>query len=132
VELFAARITKALGKISKNVDIKHVDNVDDFLLCDCFFDIYLIDNKINGIYQATDIFSKIIKCNKNNPRAYIISKYGDFELLKKIWKEGASGFIDKDEIDYEAFANMIKSIYELKNKTEEISKKMEKTFQKTS
>ena len=125
-KLFCEKLSRAMGEDFKYIKVSVIDSVNSDELCNPKFDIYFVDNRINGTSCAVDLLKKIDSCNKKRSKIFVMSKFGDFELVKTAWKSGADGFIDKDEINYKEIAGIIRAFYETKKMTAKLESKLRK------
>ena len=119
-ELFKANLSQFDSGVELELSV--ASTADDPLVDANNQDIYLVDHRFHGRPMAPEIVKRIKKNGEG--RIFVISKFGDFDLLKELLNLGISGFIDKDEIDYAEFLKFCESISQTKTSLEAITMKL--------
>jgi len=89
-----------------------------------YFDICIIDNFINGKPVAKEILDSL-KSNTVSTNIYIATGYSSYDVLKSFINAGISGFIEKNELNFNIIFSKIEEIIAAESHIEKIKRKIE-------
>lgn len=115
-EAFCELVKEKISEMDSKINLDYI--LDPIKLNDITFDfdMYLIDNNFNGKLMGTEIVEQI---KNKHPDAYIyaLTGHGNYEFVKKLWKESVKGFIDKgDNGSMNELINKIEHLYNDRSK----------------
>lgn len=105
-----------------NILFKQVLDYNDPLIDQNNQDVYLVDHRFSSRELAPQLVERIKRAGGNH--IFVVSKFGNFKLLKELMNLGIEGFIDKDEIDYREFLNFCEQISATKDSIIKINQKL--------
>lgn len=119
--------------VSEIFDMKFKDTIEIYCAKDkeeyetyqnSYFDICIIDNFINGKPIAKEIVDAL-KANSTSTNIYIATGYSSYDVLKSFINAGISGFIEKNELNFNIIFSKVEEIIKAEQSIEKIKKKIE-------